>query len=916
MRYVLLTVLTLLCSCSGKSRLATVNNGTLNLRGIGQDGSVVRLNGQWLFGWKQLHTKAEQFRPDQLIKVPGSWAAYAKPGWLSSNTGYCSYALRILADQKTLRLRIFLPVINSAYRLYINGKLVVESGRISRGPQMVPAAENRITDFEVSGGEASLVLQVSNYHFFSGGIWAPIVIGAPRQVERYQFKMDFSSAFLIGALLLIGVYHLCLFFLWKKNASTLYFAMICFFTSLREGFAGPAFFFSLFPAVPYSIALKILYICFPVSILFFTLFFSSLLDHFRRRVKNGLTALCLAYFLMVLCQPNVVYAAFLPLLSVVFAFAVIYFLTVSLRSYSSDPTSSVLIISGILILVFCFVNDNLFEQGIIQSYFLLPVGFLIFTVCQSVLLALRFSRIFKQSEDLAIELSKSEERKAVEEFKNRFFANITHEFRTPLMLILSPVEELIRTDSLEAEVVKPLRTVHRNASKLLRLINQLLDISKADSGNMQVSYSGAAAERFFGLMIANFSPLATERGLILAYSYHGGAQETVTDWEKIEKIGYNLLMNAINFTPAGGKVSLRIEDGKNGLVICVSDTGRGIAKAQQQAIFERFYQVVDPALPGSGTGIGLSLVKELTRLLHGEIHLSSDPQNGSVFTVTIPLATAPQALYGEYTPEKSLVPLGEFSIEARPGLIDAGLETILLVEDNQELADFMVGILGKMYNVLWEPNGALGLETCRSALPSLVISDIMMPEMDGIALCQHIKQDQQTDHIGVILLTAKTAVNSRLEGLASKANDYLTKPFHAQELLLRIENFYSFRERMRVHYQRELQERSEKGLVDNPFLIKLYAYLDSRLDDSALSMEEIAGALAVSQRTLSRKLLALLGYSPSEAVRRYRLQRASAMLSLGINVSQVAYAVGFESPSYFSQCFREIYGVTPTEFSK
>jgi len=395
-------------------------------------------------------------------------------------------------------------------------------------------------------------------------------------------------------------------------------------------------------------------------------------------------------------------------------------------------------------------------------------------------------------------------------------------------------------------------------------------------------------------------------------------QDILFDADKLQKIIENLLSNAIKFTPEHGTITVRANKNDDELIIVVADTGTGIPGEMVDKIFDRFIQV-NPGPGARGTGIGLALVKELTELLGGAISVKSEISKGTVFTVTMPIEAGiaknapPLPAFNHHIP--ILTSIDQPTLPS----FESEKQTILIVEDNAELNDFIVSIFMEEYNILTAVNGEIAWEICLTEFPDLVISDVMMPIMDGFELCDKIKRLPETDHIAVILLTAKASWESQMEGLSYRANDYLTKPFQMWELHKRAQNLLNYQLTLSAHYREELKDLSPISSLPkapNPFLEKLYEKIDHNLDNTNFSTEVLASELAVSSRTLNRKLSTLIGLSANEVIRNFRLKKAAAFISSGSNISEAAYRSGFESPSYFGQCFKELYAVTPTEFQQ
>lgn len=530
----------------------------------------------------------------------------------------------------------------------------------------------------------------------------------------------------------------------------------------------------------------------------------------------------------------------------------------------------------------------------------------------------------KELEETQYQLKKATEQ------KNRFFDNITHELKTPLTLILAPVENLSASSSLSGEADrKAIRLIDRNAKHLLSLVNQLLDLSKIESGELVIRETPGIISAVTGTVVNDFRMLASQKGVTIRYENLVPDGSVLFDQERWEQIAGNLLSNAIKFCADGGIVSVIThlsEDAQ--AVLTVSDTGIGIPENEIKNIFDRFYQAdASQGANHTGTGLGLALVRELCHLMHGTIEVQSQLGKGSLFTVRIPVRIPaqcpvrvlnPESNYIQkadngFNTEKSITPDAEnLRKKNRP---ENKSPLLLIVEDNKELLDFLCMLFAGQYRVLTAMNGKEGLLLAGKELPDVVISDIMMPEMDGFGFLKALKEDIRTSHIGVILLTAKSNDKSRIEGFISGADQYLYKPFYPAELKLRLRNLLLSQERTRQHFKRHFIE-SDQPAASDPFVKKLFELIEANLDNHLLSPEMLASEMAMSVRTLTRKLTSLTGLAPAALVRDYRLKKACAMLLSGKTVSEAAYTTGFENPSYFSTAFKAHFHQTPKEFQR
>jgi len=499
--------------------------------------------------------------------------------------------------------------------------------------------------------------------------------------------------------------------------------------------------------------------------------------------------------------------------------------------------------------------------------------------------------------------------------KTRFFTNISHEFRTPLTLLLGPIADLVK--KYPQDTLLPL--MQRNANRLQTLINQLLDLSKLEAGQMELQLQEADLARFVNNILASFESLAQSRNLYFVITQSHTHFNTRFDADKLEKILSNLLSNAFKFTPAGGKISLDINYTPQNLHLCIQDTGIGITAERLPRIFDRFYQVDDSQKRNyEGTGIGLALVKELITVLQGEIQVKSTVGEGTIFTLNLPhwLSTpVPVAQPASHAMAPSATMPS--APESQDMVLSPERELLLIVEDNDDLRTYIREIFAQNYQVIEAKDGQEGLEKTLESLPDLVICDLMMPRLDGLGFCQASKTNPLSNHIPVVMLTAKATLDDRIEGLQLGADDYLSKPFNRTELETRVRNLIQQRQLLQQKYSSsnplEIQPRVLS--MDEKFLQQTLEIMDQHLDQSSFDVEAFAQAMHMTPVQLRRKLKALTNQTITEYVRNHRLDKAAILLrSKTGTVSQIAYQVGFESLSYFSKMFFEKFGKTPSEW--
>ncbi len=547
----------------------------------------------------------------------------------------------------------------------------------------------------------------------------------------------------------------------------------------------------------------------------------------------------------------------------------------------------------------------------------------------------------RMKNQLKLEHEHAEKLEQINRMKTRFFSNITHEFRTPLTLIIGLIQNLISQDKNKPNE-KDYHTILKNSHKLYQLINQLLDLSKLEAGAMPLKARRENLTPFLSDIIVLFQPLADRKNIRIQFTVQNIVDpesdqvELYFDGQKLEKIIANLLSNAIKFTEDGGTVHVTLKKLENDVEIIFEDTGVGIASNEIDDVFKRFHQIDDTyTRKNEGTGIGLALVKELLEIHHGTIEVSSEVNEGTTFVVRLPSGKdhlKPEEVVDDViakaTETQLFKPVLDIADEKSQNKsdIDSGtlhqkkLPMILIVEDNQDLRKYLKTSLAKEYQILLSNDGRQGLEKTFSIIPDLIISDVMMPGMDGFELCKQIKNDERTNHIPVILLTSRAAGESKIEGLETGADDYMTKPFEMEELKVRIKNLIEQRNTLRLRYNRITGLRPEEiaaNSMDEAFLKKALTLLEANYSESSFNAGQFAVEIGISRTHLNRKLQALTGQTIRDFIRAFRLNRAAQLLEKNSGtVLEIGYSVGFESISYFCTAFQKKFGTSPSNYRK
>ncbi len=508
--------------------------------------------------------------------------------------------------------------------------------------------------------------------------------------------------------------------------------------------------------------------------------------------------------------------------------------------------------------------------------------------------------------------------------KLQFFTNISHELRTPLTLIADPIEHIVNDENLTKQQRNMLQIVEKNVSILMRLVNEILDFRKIQNKKMELTLSEFELTNYLKEWASTFESIATKRKIKVDLITPAPIR-LCADMYKVERICYNLLSNALKYTSEGGSITIKAKSTDETVEICIKDTGKGIAKEDIKHIFDRFYQVRNSNK--DGTGIGLAIVKAFTELQGGTAKVESEVGKGSEFTITLPKRVAGD----NFQPAEETYTINDF-LDESSAVTDISTENkvskitsdrqedkprVLVIDDNADIRAYATALLSDEYDVMEASDGSEGLKKAVREVPDVVVCDVMMSGMDGLECCKHLKSDSLTCHIPVILLTAKTLDEHRAEGYAYGADAYLTKPFNGNVLKARIKNLITNRKLMKIVFGNDAQQEPIEAVAqsaESQFVEKFRTIIQGNLGNSDLNVETISHEMGISRAQLYRKIKSITGISPNDIIREARMKRADRLLeTTDKSVSEIAYEVGFSSPSYFTKCYREFFGRTPNK---
>jgi len=534
-----------------------------------------------------------------------------------------------------------------------------------------------------------------------------------------------------------------------------------------------------------------------------------------------------------------------------------------------------------------------------------------------------------QAEKLGLEKIHHEKSEALNKMKIQFFANVSHEFRTPLSLIMAPLKQVIEKEPLGKEVKLSLHRVYRNAYKLYGLIDELMDFTKSEEGRLKMMVQKIDFVLFSGDIFDMFAEEANRRNIRYTFRTDEEHIEVWVDKGKMEKIISNLLSNAFKYTDEYGVITLNVSketmDNQPFAVVTITDNGSGIASENLDKVFDRFYQSPEADKKHiSGTGIGLALVKSLVELHKGTIHVTSEKWNKTSFIFKIPIG------FAHINKEDILNEQSYYTIKTKPADLmkekkeliqkNGNAPLLLLVEDCSELREYLVSILDPEYKVLQAVDGAQGLIKAKDSIPDLIICDVAMPRLSGTELCSILKEDMSTSHIPIILLTSKSSTADMIDGIGKGADAYITKPFDVDHLKVTIEKTIETRRKLYQRFSQDiylLPNEVSGNKLDREFVNQITAYIDQNASNTDITVENLASHLLMSRTHVYRKIKAITGKSASEFIRLTRLKMAVKLLESGKhNISEIAFHVGFSSPGYFTKCFKDQYGKSPSQFLK
>jgi signal transduction histidine kinase/CheY-like chemotaxis protein/AraC-like DNA-binding protein len=877
------------------------------------------------------------------------------------------FGLWVKVDTGLVNRKLFISINHDgASEIFMDGKPIGGYGKVGHSAQQmqaIRAPRELIPLWFADTRPHLLAIRYSNFFGVYSNFWGfQLSIGdyvkRAEKTSASKKLLDYLPMF-AAAQLILGLLHFLFFLFYPRQKLNAYYALFVLLIGIN-GIAVYQFYLTPYPSVQYfadftTSACKVL-IMWSAVLLLYVLNYRRV-PRWRMAALTGITLFYLTGYILRFWLFRV--ETWDGYFSVAYIVCMMDGLWSAAQVIKRKQKDAWLIGIGVgaIILVFLFAWDDTFTVWPYgrnsMRLFVMGAGSLVLPLCLSLYLALDFARTNQElttklrevenlsARALAQETEKTEliatEARRLEQIvqlrtaelkeqadklleldavKSRFFTNITHEFKTPLTLIMNPAKELLYTPT--GDNNKNLKLIISNAERLLQLINQLLDLSKAENGLMDVNLAPVDLVALVKLHTLSYESLALQKGITLRFTADRDALWLLTDRDKMDKIILNVLSNSLKFTDKG-KVGITLrqnaEAPDSAFILTVTDTGKGIPAAKVPYIFTRFYQA-DPSDTRSaeGTGIGLALTKELVELMGGQIAVESKEGLFTQIRIDMPYQVAEPIAEpaAETLPDEVFTPMAD---TGEVLVADEGSPLILLIEDHHELREFIRQSLAGRYRLITAADGEEGIALGLQHIPNLVITDLMMPKVSGYEVSETLKKDEKTSHIPVIILTAKADLDSRIQGIETGADAYLAKPFDQRELLALIENLISVREQLRLYYASgDLWLRDTIALpsIEQDFITRIRRAVESHLNEEGYSADQLARDIGLSRTQLHRKLKGLIGQAPGELIRIVRLQYAHDLLERRVaTVSEVAYMVGFSSPASFSTSFSRHFGFAP-----
>ncbi|MFK7785452.1 MAG: ATP-binding protein [Crocinitomicaceae bacterium] len=893
---------------------------------------ILSLDGKWEFYWKKLLYAGDScFENGGFeVEMPDFWNDHEIEGYNSQSFGYATYRTIIVSDvDRKIALEYAGP--HSAQRIYINGKLISETGKVSTSSKKhVGLWLPGLVDAELKKGENELIIHISNFGHARGGLYETPIIGNRPYLHSRRKHGLFSDTFIAGGLSVIGLFFIGLSIFWRNNRLFVYFGLFTILFSFWYMNYGMHAFKVSFPSISWALSFRLTYLAFYGFMFFISLFTYESAKHFFG--KRYVQVVIIGYsFLLVpvifgtplLFSSLKICAYFLVFGQLLFmAFKFTGIVRMKVQKYTARhlliPS---MVLASIVILVWLFSNMQWVSE-ILGVLFL--VIFLVLAISMSgkvggdyrKILALQREAI-KQNEKINEQARKLQ---ILDETKTRFFANVSHDLRSPLTLIKGSIRK-IRKQSLELEQNshEEFETIDMNVEQLIRFTDEIRDLNLLEQNVLMLTYSEVELQSFLKATFNMFESFAEIRGISLIFIPPKKKIVIRTDKEKLRRVMNNLISNAFKFNKDNGSIELSIDETKNGVSIELKDSGLGIAQEELPFIFDRFYQSKENIYRSrEGMGIGLSLVKELVELHEGKIDVKSQLEVGTVFTIFLPYNfDKPLSETEKESEVKRMLNVRKSRSNNDKEITkvhqDQSGKTILLVDDHQEVRKYIASVIHEEYTVFQVENGAEAYAFLKKQRVDLVITDLMMPLMDGFELIDKMNDDIELSTIRIMVVSARTTREDQLKVLNKGVNEFLSKPFDEDEFNTRISNLIRSDKPSLIS---ELAEKKGKySSIEEKAIAKINDLILDQIDNSKLSTTILADALATSERNASRIIKKLTGYPPKTYIQHVRMNYVELLIKDGkvSNLTEAGLSVGMKNATQFAKQFEKVKGYPPLQ---
>ncbi len=910
--FVLIVVLNLygptVCSAQGNT-----HRGVIEYQGE----KVLRLSGEWKLFWKKNYAR------DQTI-IDNIPYAYVKPApWVLLDSlqlpsfGFASYAMDIVSNKDYEKRAIAIPAFYGAYEAYLNGLLIAKNGTITELKENAHAQlqpNTVLTSFKK--GHNTLVIVVSNFHHFKGGLTKVIQIGEANYLFWMKDLLLVVMSFMIGSLLVIGSFFLGMFLFWRRDRTILYYALFAISFACRISNTDIYVLGQIFPDISGTIIMKIEYFSLYFTSVFLALYFSenAQKDIYYPIVK-GFIWITVFFILFTLILPLSISSKGMKYFTFCGLLMILYGLYVTIKALINKRQGILIMaISHFLIFIGTLWAGIMSMREISYIPFIYN-GFLILSfLIMSMGLAQRFGVAYETISKLQEEAI--QQKNLIEQMartRSKWFANVAHELRTPITLINGPIKQFLsRQAEKNLSNLHYIQTAERNSIRLLDMIQDVLDITRLESSTLKLEKQPVSITKLVEETVSLFES-AIAIGRIGLQLYINTDFVLSVDKKRIQTILVNLLSNAVKFTHQGQIVVTVNGMEESGVKITVADTGEGMAPEEQERIFERYYQIsYNNRENTGGSGIGLALSKELAQLHDGDLTVASTLGFGSQFTLSLPIECIIRQKHVSIMHD-AISTLSEKAAIKRPAT-SHDLREILIVDDNHDMRRYIKDLLSSDYHTIGALDGVDAWDKLEHHIPDLIISDVMMPRMDGFQLLNNLRSNPKMEHISVIILTAKAGQPDRLKALSIGVDDYLVKPFDEDELLARVKHI--FKNKVQMDQWREGHNETNEPDSRQQFLQQAQQVVSSSLTTPAYGIPEFADALNISQRQLYRNLKVITGLSPLHFIQEIRLQKARFILENreAKTVTEVMNKVGFQRNDHFTKIYLERFGKLPSVY--